>query len=216
MMDFFVSEVFRTRGLETHFDSPNLVLNGRGSRLFLQNLRFPAVILPHSSHQLQPLLSVSVRIAVISVSEEQQPSTSTFNLDINNKKKSWFPFFCSFWSSVFHLLWCVLGCRYLGLHLLAFIHVKGWNLPWFRSWISCGIWFTGDLSKSRSVEGNKLQGIKQSWLNSCVKGLKAGICTVEVTEPESLTSQTSSKPLDLALWILSARVTKCADNQKWG
>lgn len=95
-MDFFVSEVFRTRGLETRFDSPNLVLNERGSRLLLQNLRFPAVILPHSSHQLQSLLSVSVRIAAISVSEEQQPSTSTFNLDINNKKKSWFPFFCSF------------------------------------------------------------------------------------------------------------------------
>lgn len=87
-MDFFISEVFRNWGLETRFDSPNLVLNERGSRLLLQNLRFPAVILPHSSHQLQPPLSVSVRIAVISVSEEQQPSTSTFNLDINNKKKS--------------------------------------------------------------------------------------------------------------------------------
>lgn len=46
------------------------------------------------------------------------------------------------------------------------------------------------------------------------EGLKTGICTVEVTEPVPLSSQTSSESLDLALWILSARVTKCADNQK--
>lgn len=37
---------------------------------------------------------------------------------------------------------------------------------------------------------------------------------MEVTEPVPLSSQTSSESLDLALWILSARVTKCADNQK--
>lgn len=36
------------------------------------------MILPHSSHQLPQL-------SAISVSEEQQPSTSTFNLDFNLK-----------------------------------------------------------------------------------------------------------------------------------
>lgn len=78
-------------------------------------------------------LSVPVRISVISVSEQQQPSISTFNLDINIKKKSWFPFFRSFWSSVFRLLWCVLGSWYLELYLLAFIHIKIWNAFWFSS-----------------------------------------------------------------------------------